>query len=250
MYEYNSRVRLTEVDQNQRMTLTGILNAFQDCSTFHSEDLGAGMDYLKRRERMWVLRFWQIQVFRYPRLAEHIRVGTWPYEFGRMTGGRNFRLMDEDGNMAACADSTWVFMDTRRMRPAYVDKEVIETYRQEPRLLMEKGGAIRIPEKLTEEEPFVIHSRHLDVNHHVNNGQYVQLAAEYLPEGFRIHQMQAEYKKPAMLNDRIYPKVGRCGDDYTILMEDKTGKMYAAVEFRSFGQETEEDPNPPNAEFR
>ena len=33
MYEYNSRVRLTEVDQEQRMTLTAILNAFQDCST-------------------------------------------------------------------------------------------------------------------------------------------------------------------------------------------------------------------------
>ena len=27
MYEYNSRVRLTEVDQNQKMTLNAITNA-------------------------------------------------------------------------------------------------------------------------------------------------------------------------------------------------------------------------------
>ena len=39
MYEYDSRVRLTEVGQDRRMTLTAILNAFQDCSTFHSVKL-------------------------------------------------------------------------------------------------------------------------------------------------------------------------------------------------------------------
>ena len=40
MYEYDSRVRLSEVDQHQRMTLNAVLNYFQDCSSFHSEDLG------------------------------------------------------------------------------------------------------------------------------------------------------------------------------------------------------------------
>lgn len=233
MYEYHTRVRLTEVDQDQHMTLNAILNAFQDCSTFHSEDLGVGMGFLEERKRMWVLRSWRIRVFRYPKLAEHIRVGTWPYEFGKMTGQRNFRLMDEAGEMAACADTTWVYMDTARMRPARVDEEVIRIYGLEDRLPLEgENGPIRIPELLTEAEPFDIRVWHLDVNHHVNNGQYVQLAGEYVPEDFRIHEMRAEYKKQAVLNDRIYPKVGRCGDGYTILMEDGSGKTYAVVEFR------------------
>ena len=46
MYEYDSRVRLSEVDQHQRMTLNAVLNYFQDCSSFHSEDLGVGIEYL------------------------------------------------------------------------------------------------------------------------------------------------------------------------------------------------------------
>ena len=46
MYEYDSRVRLSEVDQHQRMTLNAVLNYFQDCSFFHSEDLGVGIEYL------------------------------------------------------------------------------------------------------------------------------------------------------------------------------------------------------------
>lgn len=42
MYGYDSRVRLSEVDQDRRMTLNAILNSFQDCSSFHSEDPGSG----------------------------------------------------------------------------------------------------------------------------------------------------------------------------------------------------------------
>lgn len=233
MYEYDSRVRLTEVDQNQRMTLTGILNAFQDCSTFHSEDLGVGMRYLEERERMWVLRSWNIQIFRCPLLAEAVRVGTWPYEFGKVTGRRNFRLMDGDGKMAACGDSTWVFMDSRRMRPARIDEEICGAYRLEPGMMMEgDAGEIQEPGTLTPGEPFTVRTYHLDVNHHVNNGQYVRLAQEYLPEGFRIRRMRAEYRRSAVLNDRICPEIGTCEDGYTIFMKDEAGKVYAAVEFQ------------------
>lgn len=233
MYEYKSRVRLTEVDQNQKMTLNAVLNAFQDCSTFHSEDLGVGMKFLNERGRMWVLSSWKIVVYRYPELAEHIRVGTWPYAFGKMTGQRNFRILDGEGKLAACADTLWVLMDTGRMRPTRVDEEIRCAYTLEPKLDMEyESDKIYIPEAMEEMEPFTIHAYHLDVNHHVNNGQYVQLAGDYLPEKFEIRRMRAEYRKSAVLNDIIYPRIGRCGEGYTVLLGDESGKPYAVIEFK------------------
>lgn len=233
MYEYDSRVRLTEVDQDQRMTLNAVLDAFQDCSTFHSEDLGVGMEFLHERERMWVLSSWKIIVYRYPKLAEHIRVGTWPYSFGKMTGQRNFRILDREGKLAACADTLWVLMDTKRMRPTRVDEEISSAYTLEPALDMEyETDKIPIPDELELMEPFLIHAYHLDVNHHVNNGQYVRLAGDYLPEKFKIHQMRAEYRKSAVLNDVIYPRVGKGADFYTVLLGDEAGKPYAVIEFK------------------
>lgn len=233
MYEYDSRVRLTEVGQDRRMTLTAILNAFQDCSTFHSEDLGMGMEYLEKRNRMWVLRSWKMMIYRYPEMAEHIRIGTWPYQFGKLGGQRNFRLMDAKGRMAACADTEWVFMDTKKQRPTRVDEETGSAYGLEPALSMEgESGKIRLPDTLTEKEPFAIHVRHLDVNHHVNNGQYVQLAQEYLPEGFVIYQMRAEYRKSAVLQDMVCPQVGYQNGVCTVFLGDTDGKPYAVVEFR------------------
>ena len=48
---------------------------------------------------------------------------------------------------------------------------------------------------------------HIDTNHHVNNGQYVQMAMELLPDDFRISQMRAEYKKAALLGDMVVPYI-------------------------------------------
>lgn len=81
MYGYDSRVRLSEVDQDRRMTLNAILNSFQDCSSFHSEDLGVGAAFVEQKKRMWVLSSWKIVIQRYPELAESIRVETSPYDF-------------------------------------------------------------------------------------------------------------------------------------------------------------------------
>lgn len=233
MYEYDSRVRFSEVDQNRRMTLNAVLNYFQDLSTFQSEDLGVGIEVLEARKRMWVLNSWKIVVYRYPELGEHIRVGTWPCGFGRMTGERNFRLLDGEGRMAACAETLWVFMDTERMRPARLDEDIRAAYVLEPKLDMgEEPGCIIIPEELKTQTSFGVQPWHLDVNHHVNNGQYVQMAGVYLPEDFHIRQMRAKYKKSAVLGAVIFPQVGRCGDGYTIVLGNEAGKPYAVVEFR------------------
>ena len=53
---------------------------------------------------------------------------------------------------------------------------------------------ILIPEEYEEGIPVTIATHHLDTNHHVNNGQYVLMAQEYLPADFAVKQMRAEYK--------------------------------------------------------
>ena len=125
--------------------------------------------------------------------GEQIKVGTWPYEFGRMTGRRNFRLLDNQGKMAAYADSEWVLMDTERMRPTKIEESLSGAYTLEPGLDMgSEEGKISLPEQMESRDAFEVHEYHLDVNRHVNNGQYVQMAADYLPEETKIHEMRAK----------------------------------------------------------
>ena len=48
MYEFESRVRYSEIGHRGTMTLPALINYFQDCSTFHSEEVGLGMERLKQ----------------------------------------------------------------------------------------------------------------------------------------------------------------------------------------------------------
>ena len=65
-YTTEGRIRFSEVDHTRRITLPGIVNYFQDCSTFQSEDLGLGIVHCSERKRAWILSSWQVVVERYP----------------------------------------------------------------------------------------------------------------------------------------------------------------------------------------
>ena len=90
IYEWKSRVRYSETGEDGRLSLTGLINYFQDCSTFQSEEIGLGWKYLNERKRAWVLSSWQIELKRLPAMGENIAVRTWAHSFKGFYGGRNF----------------------------------------------------------------------------------------------------------------------------------------------------------------
>ena len=231
MYSFDSCVRYSEVGEDKKLTLNGMINYFQDCSTFHSEELHVGVGKLEALQRVWVLSSWQIVIDRYPSLCERIRISTWPYQFQGFLGWRNFTMTDGDGRMLAWANSLWTFLDTQTGRPARVPEEFENAYGLEERLDMNYASRkLPMPKGGETGDPFAVQKHHLDTNHHVNNGQYIQMAREYVPEDFRIRQMRAEYKKSALLGDMIYPVTAFEDGRYTIGLCDELGKPYAVVE--------------------
>ncbi len=66
MYQFKSRVRFSEVDSQLHMTLPSIINYFQDCSTFHSDSIGYGIEVMMEQGYAWILSSWQIIINRYP----------------------------------------------------------------------------------------------------------------------------------------------------------------------------------------
>ena len=234
MYKFNSLIRYSEVDSAGKLSLESLLDYFQDCSTFQSEDLNIGVEYLKERNMAWILSAWQIVVERYPKLGETVSVGTIPYDIKNFIGYRNFLMETESGECLAYANTMWMLMDMEKMKPVRVWPEMLEAYELGERLEMDYAPRrIRIPhEEGAVQESLQIRHHHLDTNHHVNNGQYVRIAMDYLPEGYEICQMRAEYKKQALLGDEMYPVV-YAGDAVTVVsLDNGEGEAYCVVEFR------------------
>lgn len=234
MYTYDSRIRYSELDETGHLKIEALLDYFQDCSTFHSEDLGIGVEYLKKQNMVWVMSAWQIVVERYPELGETVTVGTAPYDFKGFVGYRNFLMTDEKGERIACANTIWGLISTENAKPVKLTEEMRRKYVLEPRLEMDYAPRrIQIPEEMRKGEPIQIRAHHLDTNHHVNNGQYVKIAMDSLVEQCQVKQLRAEYKKQTFLNDMLIPYISDNQDGkHVVVLKDEEENICCIVELQ------------------
>ncbi len=233
MYSFKSRVRYSEIGYDKRITLTSIIDYFQDCSTFHTENLGIGMDYFDRIKRAWLLSSWQIIVNEYPLFNEEITISTWPYEFKGLYGYRNFLMKDSQNKTLAYANSVWVYINTETGMPTRIDENLVSTFSLKEKLDMDYSARkITIPNNMKPYEPFPVVRANIDTNQHVNNGQYVLMGEELLPENFKIRQMRADYRKAAKLGDLIIPKVTHLDETSIVVLSSTDDTPFASLEFK------------------
>ena len=221
MYELNSRVLYSETDIDAKLSLTGVMNYMQDCSTMQSEDAGVGIGYLEQEKKAWLLSSWQIMIERRPALGEKIRVVTWPYGVKGLYALRNFAILDEKNEYLVKANSYWFLLNTETGRPMRIMESDTAPYGEfSPKLEMEETGRMVVMKHL------------LDTNLHVNNAQYVDIARELLPAGTEISEIRAEYRKAAVLGDEIVIRSAREGKSYLVSLCNPDGDVFANIELK------------------
>ncbi len=236
MFSFNSRIRFSEVNEKNQLDFASIINYFQDLSMFHSEEMGLGLEFFKEKKRAWLLNSWQINVKRFPTIFEDIKISTYPYLVKGFMGYRNFTITDKQDNLCVIADSSWIYVDIEKNRPVRALEEEIKPYGIDPKLEMNYiKGRILVPENMKTREAFEIMPSYIDSNHHVNNGQYVKLAENFLMSGFQANQLRVEYRKAAKLHDIIYPAFHVSENTNIICLNNESGKPYAIIEFSNTG---------------
>lgn len=233
MYTFDSRISFSEIGPDKKLTMEALIDYFQDCSTFQSEDLGIGLEFLESRHAAWLVNYWQIEVLRYPELGERVRIGTSPYEIKTFMGFRNFMIETQEGERLVNANSVWSYIDMERGLPERVPAEILDKYTMYPRFDMEY-----LPRKIKNSgevlcsfDPITVQEYHLDTNHHVNNGQYVKMALAYISCPEKPARMRVEYKKQAKLGDKIYPVLYRTeAGNYQVALNNEEGAAFAVVE--------------------
>ncbi|MBR7089355.1 MAG: acyl-[Lachnospiraceae bacterium] len=233
MYEYDIRIGYSQVDEEQRLSIPALIDILQDSSTFQSEDLGLGISYCREKKVFWVLNSWQVEIDRLPELCEKVTVFTFPVDFNRFVGRRCFGIRVGNDTIVR-AFTTWALLSTETFKPALLTEEMIERYQTEEALPMGKiSRKIHVPEGGVQADPMKIEAIHLDANHHVNNGKFVQIAASYVPGGRTCSGFRAQYLNQAFLGDTIYPRVFDLGEDgYIVSLENGDGAPYAVMEFK------------------
>lgn len=245
MYYYNTRVRYSEITETKKAGILSVINYFQDCCTFESEDRGVGIKWLKQQGTVWMLTSWQIKVNRFPKYCENIKVSTWASGFKYFVGIRNFTIENaETGELLVYAYSEWAYVNSTTGIPVRrIPEEEIEAYGISEPLdkEFEKGKIIVSDEsKMVKGEPIVVTEQYIDTNHHVNNGQYVAIAMSVLPEDI-LSQMdslkgfRAEYKMQSVKGDTLYPYIYIPNDanskNAAVILKDENDKNRLIVRF-------------------
>ena len=253
MYTYSSRIAYSETGADSVLTPVALVDYFQNCSTFQTQDGPVPMEELSRRGILWVINSWQIDMMRLPRLGERVVIGTVPYEMKGFIGLRNFFMDTADtGERLAIANSTWSLIDRESGRPVRVTKDICDAYPLDemlpmellPRKLVLPDASGHCPEgcQIMDSSPFTVSTHHLDSNRHVNNGQYIRMAMDAADEchafpedNNTIRRIRAEYHSQARLQDKIRPRVyvnhrDDAGLTVTVAINGRDGSPYTVVE--------------------
>ncbi|WP_243113154.1 acyl-ACP thioesterase domain-containing protein [Ruminococcus sp. Marseille-P6503] len=233
MFEMSRTVNCSNIGEDGKARNSAIVDFLQDSSIFHLDSHPVMSPFFREENCVMFLVSRQIDIARRPFYGEKIKIRTWTYELKRMYGYRNTIIYSENGEPLVKSIASGAFMDNVSQRPRKVPQELVDRVKLYPKEDMEY-----LPRKITlpDSEPEVFPPLHImkcyiDMNHHVNNARYIDIADEYLPENADISRMRIEYKMPLKRADTAIPRVFSEDGAVTVDISDENGKSFCIVEY-------------------
>lgn len=242
MYEYKTRTRYSEYDENKRIRLKSLLSYLQDTSSYHSYDSGMTVDYYKNEHRAWLINFWDIYIEALPHDCEYMLCGTSPHDIEGLFAYRNFWLKSaEDGHYFLKADSVWFEVNTDTLKPIRPSADDITPFGESKNILDLRTPTRKVKFDKQEELKLIaklpVYREMLDTNHHVNNIQYIGaayhalLSSGLVSEDYFPTHIRAEYKHSAVYGDTFVISASATAESIHIAECSDDGREFCRLEF-------------------
>ena len=231
-------VKLSEIGKNNKATNKTILSYLEDIGGVHSNKAGNGIYDIPKTHLTWLLLEWKLKVIRRPNYAEKVKVVTWSREAVKCYAYRDFEIYDEQGNVIALAASKWVLLDLEKGKIIKVDPELIGRYNPELTRFAfenEQFEKIKEPDEYQYETEYTVRRSDIDVNNHMHNLNYLELANEALPEevyrGALFNDVRISYKKEIKLGEILKCKYAFRDNKHVVAIksQDETA-LHAIIE--------------------
>ena len=233
MFEYNTIVGYSKLNRNKQVPLHEMVNYMQDCTTFHSESVGRGLQYMESIKKAWILKAYHIVQEKPIEVGQKITVGTSPSEFRGTFGERQFYIRDEGGNDLVRANSLWILLDTEFRSPIRITEEDIKPY--DLKTVFEDipvNRKMKLLSEKTEKSVFPVMRTYIDSNGHMNNAEYFRLIEEILPDGFQWKDIQIVFHKEAMEGEQIHSFLHCEPEGLGISLENHLGEKLTTIQVK------------------
>jgi len=214
------RVSGDSVNMAMELRTSQLFLLFQEAAGDHAIRLGLGQPYLMEHNRTWVVALMDVRIDRLPRYDDTIAVETWPGRFKHIICPRYYqlrilpktedeRLLHPDGEVSVRASSVWSILDVEKrvaVNPVAeglvsdpddwlfseeeADPDVRET------MAMKRPRALK-PGNMDHRSDFTVPFGFVDMNGHMNNARYLDLA-ENLLFAEPLKEQGASFRVPAL----------------------------------------------------
>ncbi|MBP3707302.1 MAG: hypothetical protein J6J36_01670 [Clostridia bacterium] len=223
-------VGFRDVDVNSKMKNSAILNVFQEIAGFHSIEIGKKFESL---DSTWILTGYKVNIIKRPVYGDIINVSTWGTEIKSITAVREFEIRNTSGELLVTAISNWAHMSNNKL--AKVSEETIKAYGLEPEhtnyneLKLKK---IMEPETYSIENEYVVDWNWIDVNRHMNNIYYMDLADMIMPEQYKLEAcncFEVSYKKEVKYKEKIKCQYTELEDSRVVMIKSEDLSKLCAI---------------------
>lgn len=238
---YNEKFKIQSKDIGKQNCIKnrGILEIFENIATHHSDIVGQGPNNIDTTGITWVLLDWKLQVLKRPKYGQILDVNTW----GRSIGGkvkktytyRDFEIYDEENNLSVIGTSKWAIVNIETGKLMKIENDIIKKYEIENKNVFNVDELDKIisPEVFSNEIIYQVSRKDIDLNGHMHNLYYLDLAYEVLPDD--VYEMRPfdnvriQYKREVKIGDILKCKYTFENNQHIISMCNEDGKIHAIV---------------------
>ncbi len=208
IYLSNYKIGLEDIGRNNEATNKSLLKIMQDVSGLHSASVGYGALDIETKKRAWMILDWKMKVLKRPKYNDEINAQTWSRKAERLYAYRDFELKDKEGNIVAIGTSRWILVDIDRRRPVRLTSDITDLYESETdkSVFSEEMEDIKSEDYLFKKD-YAIQRRDIDINGHMHNLNYLDMAYEVLPEDVYKNKVfdniRIVYKKEIMYGQKV-----------------------------------------------
>ena len=221
VYTEELRLRSKDVDMYRRLRTSELFRLLQEASIRHTEQLGMGREKTLDKGLLWVLLLQTAEIGRMPEYDERIVLKSWPGKTMHLLFPRYYRLETAAGEHLLSASALWGLVDADTRKMAFPERFGVEI---EGVVTGEEIALPSAPRRLacTESRPFTVPYSFVDLNGHMNNTRYFDLAEDCIPaaaEGRALRRIQTEYVSEARFGERFTVSWGEENGEYFLIGE-------------------------------
>ena len=205
----------------RRLRTSELFRLLQEASIAHTEQLGMGREKTLDKGLLWILLLQKAEIRRMPEYDENVVLKSWPGKTMHLLFPRYYSMETSAGEHLLSASALWGLVDQNTRKMIFPEKYGIAI---EGVTTGEEISLPSAPARLdcTDSVPFTVPFSYVDINGHMNNARYFDLAEDCIPaaaKGEALKSIQIEYVSEA-----------RFGETFTVSWGCEDGSYYVTGE--------------------